>query len=134
MKMLQQLNNKYVAFTVVMTSHVIYVARETCSLNTVSPTRKVLSSYTDIYCETLVSFCVGFSNDEVKYTVQICWEHFSVTDCRLSGSQDRSMLLSSATRTTSNWQYCWSLDSSINIPSTYQMVRLQTGSGGHPAF
>jgi len=72
MKMLQQLNNKYVAFTVVMTSHVIYVARETCSLNTVSPTRKVLSSYTDIYCETLVSFCVGFSNDEVKYTVQIC--------------------------------------------------------------
>jgi len=54
MKMLQQSNNKYVAFAVVMTSHVICVAMETCSLNTVAPTSKVLPSYTDIYYEMLV--------------------------------------------------------------------------------
>ena len=60
MKMLQQLNNKNIAFSVVMISHVIDVARETCSLNTVAPTRKVPSSYTDIYYEILLSFCVGF--------------------------------------------------------------------------
>jgi hypothetical protein len=60
MKMLQQLNNKYVAFTVAMTSHVIYVATETCALNSAAPTTKILSSYTDIYYEILVSFCVGF--------------------------------------------------------------------------
>jgi len=52
---------KYVAFTLVMTSHVIYVAVETCSLNNIAPTREVVTIlHTDIYYEILVLFCVGF--------------------------------------------------------------------------
>jgi hypothetical protein len=68
MKMLQQLNNKYVAFTVAMTSHVIYVARKTCSLNTAAPTRKVLSSFTNIYYEILYHLVWDF--EIIKSNIQ----------------------------------------------------------------
>jgi len=62
--------NKYVVFTVVMTSHVIYEAMETCSLNTIAPTREVLSSYCIPTFTMKYWYCFVWDFEMMKSNVQ----------------------------------------------------------------